>query len=89
MALGPGRSGLIYSGLENGIMAYHPARRLPAKSPELTSGEIAALRDVTEQRAVDAAVLDRLHKLGLAEQKAGKWTVTQAGHIRLMFLSAR
>jgi ribosomal protein S19E (S16A) len=70
-------------------MPYHPAKRPPAKGPELTDKEMAGLRDVANQRAVEASLLERLNKIGLVEQKSGAWTTTQKGHITLMFASAR
>ena len=70
-------------------MAYHPPKRLPAKEPELSDKEMVGLRDVANHRMVEPAVLIKLNKAGLIEQKSGSWATTQAGHIRLMFNSAR
>ena len=59
------------------------------KSPELDPPEIAALRDIANQRKAQSHILVRLKEIGLVEQKAGMWTPTQQGKIHLMFASAR
>jgi hypothetical protein len=70
-------------------MTNHPPKRPPPKGPELSDKEMTGLRDVADHRVVEPAVLSQLNKVGLIEQRSGTWTTTQAGHIRLMFRSAR
>ena len=69
-------------------MAYRPPHSAP-KPYVLSDGEIAALRSVTEHKAVTPPSYRRLKRLGLIEQKLGAWTLTQQGTIHLMFVNAR
>jgi hypothetical protein len=70
-------------------MVYPRPKRQPPKVAARSDREMVALRDVANHRVVDADRLLELKKLGLIEQKSGAWTITQDGHIRLMFGSAR
>jgi hypothetical protein len=70
-------------------MAIYRPPPLPSKSPELHPKVYSALRDVAKHRVVEPAMLQRLAKLGLAEQKSGVWSTTQQGQILLMFGAAR
>jgi Mn-dependent DtxR family transcriptional regulator len=69
-------------------MAY-PRPPPPPKTPELRRSEMVALHSVSKHRVVELAMLRRLEKLGLVEQKSGVWTTTQQGAILLMFGAAR
>ncbi len=64
-------------------------RSAPPKAPQLHPKEHSALRDVSNHRAVEAPLLQRLAKLGLVEQQSGVWATTQRGQILLMFAAAR
>jgi ribosomal protein S19E (S16A) len=59
------------------------------KASELEPKELAALRDVSKHNSVEAPLLRRLEKIGFIEQKSGVWSMTQQGHIFLMFRAAK
>jgi hypothetical protein len=59
------------------------------KQPDLDPPEIAALRDIANQRKAQSHILVRLAEIGLVEETAGTWTPTHQGKIQLMFASAR
>jgi ribosomal protein S19E (S16A) len=61
----------------------------PPKGPELNPKELAGLRDVANHLVVELPTLRQLEKLGFIEQKSGSWSITQQGHIMLMFRAAR
>jgi ribosomal protein S19E (S16A) len=61
----------------------------PAKRSDLQPRELAALRDVSDNRSVELTLLHRLQKLGFIEQESGAWAITQHGHIFLMFQAAK
>lgn len=61
----------------------------PPKRPELNPKEVSALRDVSNHRAVETQMIQRLAKLGVIEQRSGVWSTTQHGAILLMLGAAR
>jgi hypothetical protein len=69
------------------MVSFRPSS--PPKPPELEPKQLAALRDVSNHHSVEVPMLRRLEKLGLIEQKSGKWSTTQEGHIFLMFRAAK
>jgi len=61
----------------------------PPKRQELNPKEALALRAVSEDRAVEAPMIQKLAKLGVIEQRSGVWSTTQHGAILLMLSAAR
>lgn len=64
----------------------------PSPTPRrsgLQPSELAALRDVSNNRSVKLTLLHPLQKLGFIEQESGAWVITQQGHIYLMFQAAK
>lgn len=61
----------------------------PQKSPDLEPREMVALRTISKHGLAEVPALRRLEKLGFVEQRLGVWTMTQQGHIHLMFAAAR
>ena len=59
------------------------------KQTILSDSEQQALRGVAARTPVAAPLARRLEKFGLVEKSGDGWTVTEQGHIRLMFQGAR
>jgi hypothetical protein len=59
------------------------------KARDLTDTEKMGLRNVGNGIPIDAALSQRLKKLGLAERKENVWTTTEQGFVQLMFQKAR
>jgi hypothetical protein len=55
----------------------------------LTDTEKMGLRSIANGVSVDTALCKRLQKLGLVELEQDVWTITQQGHVQLMFQQAR
>ncbi len=69
-------------------MSLKPQRLTPKAFP-LTEAETIALRHVANGAPVQPPLYRRLKKLGAIEEKPSGWSLTQDGHIRLMFDAAR
>ena len=67
-------------------MKFTPSR---VKQNALSDREQQALRSIGDGAFIDQTLGRRLQKLGLVEKKDDGWTVTEQGHIRLMFQGAR
>ena len=59
------------------------------KQAELSDQEKIALRGIAEGGLIALPLCQRLQKLGLVEKGHNGWSITQQGHIRLMFQGAR
>lgn len=55
----------------------------------LSDTEKMGLRSIANGVSVDTTLCKRLQKLGLVELEQDVWTITQQGHVQLMFQQAR
>jgi hypothetical protein len=69
-------------------MMLRKPRRFVQNLRELEPTELVALRDLSKCRLVEAHMLQRLGRQGLAELSSGVWAVTPQGEICLMFAAA-